>query len=293
MGCTADPMSSEDLQQHLEAMHTRHYEMLLQPDQTTLLQAILQPFVTIMPSNSEASQPLERIRCDSGFAEDESTSQYISDEGQDGISQQCMQQLLQQQLNLREVTERLQSMDEQIISLHAQVTDLETWSVTRVVDNLDFRLATIASASCDPSCLIWKITQYSEHKAAAASMISPVFYSGRYGYKICLRLYIMGDGIGKGTHLSLFFVVMRGEFDNILQWPFTHKVTFKLINQAGGRDIVNTFKPHVMKSIQDNTNNASGFPCFISHSELEQGGFIADDTIFVKCIIDTSTINHP
>ena len=32
-----------------------------------------------------------------------------------------------------------------------------------------------------------------------------------------------GDGIGKGTHLSLFFVVMHGEFDNILQWPFTHK----------------------------------------------------------------------
>ena len=64
----------------------------------------------------------------------------------------------------------------------------------------------------------------------------------------CLHLYIMGDGIGKGTHLSLFFVVMRGEFDNILQWPFTHKVTFKLINQAGGRDIVDTFQPDPMSS---------------------------------------------
>ena len=31
--------------------------------------------------------------------------------------------------------------------------------------------------------------------------------------------------------MSLFFVVMKGEFDNTLQWPFTHKVTFKLINQ--------------------------------------------------------------
>ena len=51
---------------------------------------------------------------------------------------------------------------------------------------------------------------------------------------MCLRIYILGDGIGKGTHMSLFFVVMKGEFDNILQWPFTHKVTFKLINQCGG-----------------------------------------------------------
>ena len=93
--------------------------------------------------------------------------------------------------------------------------------------------------------MIWKIPQFSQRKADAengkyTSIFSLPFYSGRYGYKMCLRLYIMGDGIGKGTHLSLFFVMMRGEFDNILQWPFTHKVTFNLINQAGGRDIVNT-----------------------------------------------------
>ena len=43
---------------------------------------------------------------------------------------------------------------------------------------------------------------------------------------------------GNGTHLPLFFVTMHGEFDNILQWPFTHcKVTLKLLNQVGGRDI--------------------------------------------------------
>ena len=51
----------------------------------------------------------------------------------------------------------------------------------------------------------------------ATSMLSTPFYSGRYGYKMYFHLYIMGDGIGKGMHLSLFFVVMNGEFDNILQ----------------------------------------------------------------------------
>ena len=93
-GCTADFMSYEDLQQHLELVHTPHYEtfvlLQLQPDQTedqtlsTLLHSYLQHFNAIMPSDTEAS-PLfsERIRCDSGFAEDE--SQYvIDDEGQDG-----------------------------------------------------------------------------------------------------------------------------------------------------------------------------------------------------------------
>ena len=246
MGCTADPMSYEDLQQHLEIMHAHHHGMLLQlRDQTTLLHPVLQRFIAVMPSDSEASPPLERNRCDSGFEEDE--SQYISaDEGQHAyVSQWPMQHLLQQefgQFNV-DVTEQLQSLHEEIVSLHAQVTDLKPQCATKLVDSPNFRLASIESGK-NNGCLIWKIERYTDKKkAAATSMVSMPFYSGRYGYKMCLRLYIMGDGIGKGTHLSLFFVVMRGEFDNILQWPFTHKVTFKLINQAEGMNIVDTFQP--------------------------------------------------
>ena len=98
----------------------------------------------------------------------------------------------------------------------------------------------------------------------------------------------MGDGIGKGTHLSLFFVIMRGEFDNNLQWPFTHKVTFKLINQSGGRDIVDTFQPNPKSSSFQKPNSemnvASGCPRFVSQAELERGGFIVDDTILIHCV---------
>ena len=294
-GCTADFMSYDDLQLHVELVHTVQYLeifiRLVQPDQTTLLRPILQPFTAIMPSDTEAS--CEWIRCDSGFAEDE--SHYINvGIGQDGVCQSMLQQESFGQSVSGDVTGRLQPLD-----LHEQITEslfaqVETLSTTRLVDSPSFRLASVESGK---SCgyLVWKIEPYSEHKATATSMLSAPFYSGRYGYKMCLRLCIMGDGIGKGTHLSLFFVLMRGEFDNILQWPFTHKVTFKLINQAGGSDIVNTFKPHVIKPSQDNDSiyNASGCPCFISHSELEQGGFIVDDTVFIKCSIDTSAINHP
>lgn len=37
---------------------------------------------------------------------------------------------------------------------------------------------------------------------------------------------IAGDGNGKNTHVSLFFVVMKGDFDALLPWPFQQKVTF-------------------------------------------------------------------
>lgn len=50
------------------------------------------------------------------------------------------------------------------------------------------------------------------------------FYTAKYGYKVCLRVYLNGDGTGKGTHVSLFFVVMKGDYDALLPWPFRHKV---------------------------------------------------------------------
>jgi hypothetical protein len=62
--------------------------------------------------------------------------------------------------------------------------------------------------------LIWKIGEYKQRKLQAASgqilsLYSQPFYTSRYGYKMCARVYLNGDGVGKGTHMSLFFVIMQ------------------------------------------------------------------------------------
>ena len=152
--------------------------------------------------------------------------------------------------------------------------------------------------------MIWKIPQFSQRMTDAKtgkyrSIFSLPFYSGRYGYKMCLRLYIMGDGIGKGSHMSLFFVIMRGEFDNILPWPFMQRVTFTLINQntTSGRDIVEAFQPDPtsssFKKPKSDMNIASGCPRFISHEKLERGSYIVSDAILIKCVVDCSSLSHP
>ena len=209
--------------------------------------------------------------------------------------------------NLQEMEAMVSSMreefevqDKEISSLRSQVMRVEKQirSKNAELEDRDFQLALLESSNHDGS-MIWKLPQFSQHKADAendkhTSIRSLPFYSGRYGYKMCLRLYINGDGIGKGTHLSLFFVVMCGEFDNILQWPFQHKVTFKLINQAGGEDIICTLQPDpsscFFRKPKSDMNIASGCPQFVTHTELERGGFIVDDTIFIKCTIDITTI---
>ena len=197
----------------------------------------------------------------------------------------------------------LRRRDEAIATLRTSNTKLEKLlrAKSAEIEDRDFRLSLIENSNHDGS-MIWKIPQFSQRMNDAqsgkyTSIFSLPFYTGRYGYKMCLRLYILGDGIGKNSHMSLFFVIMRGEFDNILQWPFTHKVTFKLVNQTGARDVIDTFQPDPMSSSfrkpKSDMNVASGCPRFVAHQELKNGGFIMDDTIFIKCIIDRTTMRNP
>ncbi len=197
---------------------------------------------------------------------------------------------------------QIRSKDDQIGALKQKVDTLEKGMKSKHLEyeDRDFRLSLIENGTFDGT-LIWKIPQFSQRMADAqsgkyTSIFSLPFHSGRYGYKMCLRLYILGDGIGKNTHMSLFFAVMKGEFDGILQWPFTHKVTFKLINQTGGTDIIDTFKPDPMSSSfrkpKSDMNIASGCPRFVSHTELNSGGFRVDDTVFIKCTVECSNVTN-
>lgn len=37
-----------------------------------------------------------------------------------------------------------------------------------------------------------------------------IFYFSKNGYKMCVRFYFNGDGMGKNIYMLIFFVVMRG-----------------------------------------------------------------------------------
>ena len=164
----------------------------------------------------------------------------------------------------------------------------------------DLRIQSLESASYD-GVLVWKITEFSVKKAEAMrgqsiSIYSPAFYTGRRGYKMCARVYPNGDGMGKGSHLSLFFVLMKGNFDAILPWPFKQRVTFCLINQQGGEHVMDSFRPDQTSSSfkrpTSDMNIASGCPLFVRIDDLTnpKNGYMKDDTVFIKVIIDTTDI---
>ncbi|XP_050389494.1 TNF receptor-associated factor 2 [Patella vulgata] len=163
----------------------------------------------------------------------------------------------------------------------------------------DLRFQSMEFARYD-GVLIWKISDFKQKRQDAltgkvTSTYSPTFYTGHVGYKMCARLYPNGDGMGKGTHISLFFVLMRGNYDNLLSWPFKEKVTLMMIDQNFKEHIVDTFRPDPQSSSfrkpQSEMNIASGCPLFLPLSRLQdpQYAYVKDDVMFVKISVEQET----
>ena len=143
---------------------------------------------------------------------------------------------------------------------------------------------------------VWKIpevqSKYRDARTGRKTTIySSPFYTRPYGYKMCVGAYLNGDGVGRGTHLSLFFALMRSEYDPFLLWPFEQLVHIILMNQCRpGEHIVQTFKPtpessSFQKPMCD-MNVACGCPKFAHQDVLRDNNFTRGDTLYIKCIVD-------
>lgn len=151
--------------------------------------------------------------------------------------------------------------------------------------------------SCDGTYL-WKITDFTQKLADAisekqTSIYSPPFYSSPNGYKMCMRLYLQGDGQARRTHLSVFFVLLRGENDAVLPWPFDHRVIFCLFDQSPAkRHIIDSFRPDIKSNSfqrpRSAMNIASGIPRFFPLNVIQQSNnpYVRDDCMFIRCLVD-------
>ena len=120
--------------------------------------------------------------------------------------------------------------------------------------------------SCNGT-LLWKIDGFASKRQNAIRGLqtfldSRPFFTSQEGYKMRARIYMNGDGIGKNTHVSLFFVVMKGEYDALLPWPFQKKITMMLLDQNNGEHMIDAFRSDPESSSfqrpKNNMNVASG-----------------------------------
>ncbi|XP_031570478.1 TNF receptor-associated factor 2-like [Actinia tenebrosa] len=197
---------------------------------------------------------------------------------------------------LAKANQKVERAEENVRKLENRLAEQEQLAGLRNLAIADLEEKFKDSFGCSyDGIMLFKITQVARKRADAVSgrqisFYSPAFYTDPHGYKMCARIYLNGDGMGKGSHISLFFVVMRGEYDALLQWPFRQKVTMMLLDQDNEEHVIDAFRPDPSSSSfqrpRGEMNIASGCPLFCPHSELQRHAYIRDDTMFVKIIVD-------
>lgn len=210
---------------------------------------------------------------------------------------QLLSHIMEQGKEIEQLKKRENEISQMYHAIQVNNSMLQTEMETMKQTLLDSSSLTSSDGS-----YIWKITNVSDKIANAiadrqTSIYSPPFYSSSTGYKMCMRLYLNGDGQARRTHMSLFFVLMRNDYDAILVWPFQYKITFCSYDQTGNqRHIFDSFRPDIKSnSFQRPTSNmniASGIPKFLPLSIIQQENnpYIRDDCMFIRCILDFSSL---
>ena len=214
------------------------------------------------------------------------------------------QQLRQSEEELKDKDQSIERVrfDEEIIEnelpfireqVHARLATHHEGKFIWKIDNLQQKIGQSMKRNEQQPCTYFFSSLADAESDRQTSIYSPVFYTSPTGYKLRLRLYLTGDAGARRTHLSLFLVLMRGEFDAILRFPFCYKVIFSLLDQSEAKNhLVGFFQPDPTSSSfhrpRTEMNTASGLSKFVPLPVLHDTNnrYIVNDTMFIEAKID-------
>lgn len=158
-------------------------------------------------------------------------------------------------------------------------------------DDLKLEMAVIKSTLYQPP-FHFTLENFSSLSGSQEQWFSIPFYTHKQGYKMCMSVDCSGSDEGTGTHVSVYAYMMRGEFDNMLSWPFRGILTVRLYNQCGdskhvdhtipfSRDIPEDIAGPIKQNIAE---SGVGIPEFIDRSHLGHNSRINAEYLINNCL---------
>lgn len=86
---------------------------------------------------------------------------------------------------------------------------------------------------------VWKISNFHDYVALSErsrQVYASSFYQDKYGYKLCAKIHINDREIMNEDGLGISLCILRGEYDNLLKWPFTREIQVRLMDQGFAHD---------------------------------------------------------
>ena len=124
------------------------------------------------------------------------------------------------------------------------------------------------------------ISDFQDKKEANAKWISSSFYSHRKGYRFHIKIYPNGSSAVRGSCVSVFAALLKGKYDENLEWPFEGVVVVEILNWKEDKNHFSLaicldrskskdpHSKHTSRIIDRKVAPGYGIPLFISHTGL-------------------------
>ena len=110
------------------------------------------------------------------------------------------------------------------------------------------------------------LTEFTKRKQFNNEYYSPPFYSHPHGYKLCIKVYANGHHSAKETHVSVYALLIKGEYDSVLDWPFQGDIIVELINWKEDKN-------HLSHTIVFNQHTQLKLSSRVTEGDISQHGW--------------------
>lgn len=183
---------------------------------------------------------------------------------------QMKQQLTAKDSEIKTLQSKLKENDDTINLLQGKLMSLELEVGDLRMDCLNLKSVVMVP----PFDFI--MTEFRKHKLHERQWLSPAFYSHFGGYRMCISVDAGGSEEGRGTHVSVYVNLMKGEYDDHLKWPFKGSIVLELCNQ---RSYSGNLQENIMFTYDASeiaqrvtagevAEQGLGIPTFIEHNQL-------------------------
>ncbi|XP_064635487.1 TNF receptor-associated factor 6-like [Lineus longissimus] len=196
------------------------------------------------------------------------------------------------QAKIKSLQQQVVEQGQVIVELQGKV--LQQQNLKDELVRMQSKLEQVEERVCNGQ-YIWRIDQYSKliedaTKGKMTVIHSKGFYTSIYGYKVCLRINLNN----KGTYLSIFVHLMQGDYDDFLDWPFSGKISLRVLDQntliRERKPVTETFVagPQLaafQRPTSARNHKGFGYMEFIPLGVIRDGTYIKDDTLVIKAEI--------
>ncbi|XP_014828170.1 PREDICTED: TNF receptor-associated factor 6 [Poecilia mexicana] len=202
-----------------------------------------------------------------------------------------------------EEMQRIREMDARLVKQDHQLRELiilkdtqaeQLMDLRRKVSMLEETVKELEAQHCH-GIFIWRLRGFSHllrNQEAGQTVVehSPGFYTGRPGYRLCLRLHLQTPNAPRCSNfISLFVHTMQGVFDGQLTWPFQGTIRLAILDQGPEcqhhMEVMET-KPDLQafqKPVIARNPKGFGYVTFLHLQQLSQKAFLKDDTLLIRC----------